>query len=515
MSFNIFKFSKSKLFLFFSTLFIISIGIASFLPQNIVEENILFFGGLIFSLVLLVLFYKNKYLKFLSLVGLFLFLAFWRYSISIPINSPEKIWHYNGQEITFQGVVNKEPDVRQDNQKLEIKVNNVEMKNFPFLQVEGKVLVTTSLYPKYNYGDNLIITCNLQAPEKFNGFSYDRYLARYDIYSVCYYGKIEILNTLQIPPPPIQLAGKRGIIINFYKKIYLFKDKLREKIDYGMSEPEASLTKAIILGDKKQIPDDLREKFSQVGLSHIVAISGMHISIIAGILMLFLLQIGLSRRKSFYFASIFLFIYIVIIGFPASAIRAGIMGFLVLLALNMGRLNKLTNSLCLTAVILLLVNPKLLIDDIGFQLSFLAVLGIGLVYPILDNLFEKFKIPKLYGARDIINITISAQVFTLPLIAMNFNQISLVVIFSNLLIIWVLPILMISTILALALSFIFSSFSIVFFLASAIILKYVIIVTEILASLSFASIKIYYVWWVWVIVYYVLISWLIYKIRKN
>lgn len=479
----------------------------------------MFFG------VFAILFHEKRKILIISLIGLFFFLGIWRYAVSIQTDYPDKIKYYNGQEILFQGFVNQEPDVRQNNQKLEIRVKNAEPVSGIFIEMSGKVLVSSALYPAYHYGDFLEIRCFLREPERFNGFSYDRYLARYDIYSVCYWPK-SISQVYISEEEDKKNISSSGLKISFYKNIYALKDGLRQKINYGMREPEASLAKAMILGDKRQIPNDLREKFSQAGLSHLVAISGMHISIIAGILMMFFLQIGLKRCYAFYFSSIFLFIYIAMIGFPPSAIRAGIMGFLVLLALNFGRLNKLSNSLFLAAAILLFINPRLLRDDIGFQLSFLAVLGIALVYPILDGFFNK--IMDLVGNSrlfsflekgkffyDILNITVSAQVFTLPIIAVNFHQVSLVVVLSNLLVIWILPIFMISAMLALILSFLFPDFGTLFFLPAEIMLKYIIIVADNLIKLPYASIKFYYLWWFWVVWYYVFALFFIKIIKKK
>ncbi len=239
-------------------------------------------------------------------------------------------------------------------------------------------MVSTNIYPKYEYGDKLKINCELITPEKFNGFSYDRYLARYNIYSVCYY-------------PSLSRETGQGLDSKdlIYKKIFSFKHLLQDKINSSLNEPEASLASAIFLGYKKNLPADLQDGFSKVGISHIVAISGMHIGIISVILMSVLIGFGFKRKYAFYIATFLLILYIVIIGFPASAMRAGLMGFLVLWALNLGRLNKITNSLFLTAAILLFINPKLLRDDIGFQLSFLAVLGIIYFYPSYSVIFLK------------------------------------------------------------------------------------------------------------------------------
>ena len=500
--------------------FIAGIAVASFLPIQVAQNDLWWFGAMVGCGVAVVLFWKKvtegeqiegetinegetpaSRLHLWFLFGLFLFLGLWRYAIALPANTPDKIWHYNGQTITVIGVVSNEPDLRQRNVKLEVRSEKLEGVG----AVSGKILVTTNLYPSYNYGDKLQITCKLQAPEKFSGFAYDRYLARYDIYSVCYYP------TLTPNPSPTD-AGEGNWL---YKKIFHYKNKLRGIIDYGLSEPEASLARAIILGDKKGIPDDLRERFSQAGISHIVAISGMHISILAVVLMGMLLAIGLSRKKAFWLAGLFLIFYIILIGLPASAMRAGLMGFLVLWAMNLGRLNKLTNSLVLAATILLLINPKLLRDDIGFQLSFLAVLGIAYCYPILDKWFDKIKAPKMKGVRDIFNVTIAAQIFTLPIIALNFSQVSIVSPISNLLVLWALPVLMITSLAAIGLSLIFSSFAFVFFLPAWLLLKYIVIVVGWLTKLPYAYVEIDYLWWGWVIVYYGVVGWVVYRARKG
>ncbi len=530
---NLMNLAKSKIFLVCCLAFVVSIAIASFLPVEWIENDIWWFTSMAICLVVVILFWSNKRIRLIALLGLFLFLGFWRYATSLPVNYLDKIWYYNGQTVTVVGAVSNEPDIRQKNQKLEVKVGAIHTSPLtpPLIRggegaerqggvkdVSGKILVTTNLYPSYNYGEKLEITCQLQAPEQFQGFAYDRYLARYDIYSVCYYPKITLIGRGIVRNAPIDWV---------YAKIFKLKDKLRQIINYGLSEPEASLGRAIILGDKKGLSNTLRIQFAQAGISHIVAISGMHISILAAIVMTFLLGIGLNRKHSFILASLFLVIYIFLIGLPASAMRAGLMGFLVLWALHLGRLNKLTNSLVLAAAILLIINPKLLRDDIGFQLSFLAVLGIAYGYPILDSWFDKLKRqskplkpPDVFNkmikvARDILIVTLAAQVLTLPIIAINFSQVSIVSPLANLLILWTLPVIMVSILVALLLSIVWSSFSFIFFLPSWLLLKYIIVITEYLVKIPYAYIEIDYLWWGWAIIYYGVIGWVIYKIRRS
>lgn len=477
------KINKSKIFLYSLISFIIGIGIASFLNKNFIQSDVLFFSLIFLFIILTILFWNKKIYnvpKTNQLRLVFLFLAFfslglWRYSISIPTPGPSKIWYYNEEMVKILGKVNSEPDRRDDNQKLEIDVNSLSDKEGKEKIVNGKVLVSTNLYPVYNYGDLLEIECKLKTPEKFDDFSYDRYLAKDGIYSTCSWPKIRVIET-----------GKGNW---FFLKIFKLKNKLSYTINYGLGEPESSLARAIILGEKKTIPEDIRNTFSRTGLSHIIAISGLHISLLSGMIMLFLIHIGLWRKQAFVFTALFIFLYIVLIGSPASAIRAGVMGFLVLLALSLGRLNRAINSIAMAAFILLFINPKLLRDDVGFQLSFLAVIGIIYFYPILESYFKKKKVSNVWGARNIFSVTISAQILTWPIIAFNFNLVSIIAPLANILVIWTLPVLMILLILALILGLLVPGFSFLFFAPAGLVLNYIIFVAEILSNIPYASLN--------------------------
>lgn len=525
-------FSRSKIFLFCLLGFIFGVAIASFLPLKIIERDLLCFTLVMIIFIITVLFWKYKKFKIIALVALFLFLGIWRYSLSIPSDGPDKIWNYNGSVITFSGIVINEPDVREFNQKVTVNSKQIIVNSKKF-DVFGKVLVTTKLYPNYRYGEEVVFACELEKPERFSGFSYDKYLERFNIFSVCRYPL-----TLAPPSPlPIKEGGQFSSVLDyfslskkwFYGGIFEFKDKLRGIIDRGLGRQEAGLAKAIILGDKSGIKSDLRDKFSKAGLSHIVAISGMHISILSALVMSGLLALGIARKKSFYIGVLFLVLYITLIGLPASAMRAGLMGFLVLLAMQLGRLNKLTNSLVLAGVVLLIFNPRLLRDDIGFQLSFLAVLGIAYVYPIFDNIYKKFEEyikSTPYGKYEkgvkfgkivfgIFAITIAAQVFTLPIMAVNFSMISIVAPISNLLILWTLPILMIAVLVGLLLSAIMPSFGVVWFMPASLFLKYIVYVTEVSVNLPYAYMEIDYLWWVWVVIYYIFVIWGVVFLRRR
>jgi len=527
--------AKSKIFLIGCLVFIFGLGLASFLSVNFLQPEIWWFVAAVFFLILTLLFWPSERVglkspAFYFLLAGILFFSIWRYAVGLPADTPDKVWHYNGQIVTARGFIANEPDIRETSQKLEISVSEIcadspeKDKPCPYLKVSGRVLVTAALYPEYKYGDELAFTCELKQPEEFNGFAYDRYLARYDIYSVCYYPKI-----LTSPNPLLSKEGdysvlplskgesKRGLSGGniFYRKIFALKNVLTGLIDAGLSEPESSLARPIVFGGQQGLAQNIRDDFQKVGLTHIMAVSGFNISIIAAVVMATLLGLGLPRRYAFYLASLFLAGYIILVGAPASATRAGLMGFLVLWALKLGRLNKITNSLILAAAVLLLINPRLLRDDVGFQLSFLAIAGLVYAYPILEALWQKLKLPKLKGVSDALLITLAAQVFTLPILAYNFSQISLIAPLSNIAVLWVLPILTILILIALPLSFLLPSLSFIFFLPSFILTKYILFMVRFFAGLPHSFLTVDYLPLSWVILYYVFIIYIIIKARRS
>ena len=183
---------KAKVFYFICLAFIAGIAIASFLNFAYLQYELIYFSLLMFFLVLVVVFWKNFKLRFAALLGLFLFLGIWRYAIVAPLNTPDKAWYYNGQTVLIQGVVAEDVDVRERTVKLLIKARHL-VKDGITRPLAGQVLVTCKKYSNYRYGDSLELKCQLESPEPFSGFRYDRYLARHDVYSVCYYPQISVL----------------------------------------------------------------------------------------------------------------------------------------------------------------------------------------------------------------------------------------------------------------------------------------------------------------------------------
>ena len=459
--------SSAKIFRYFLICFVVGIAIASFFR---VDYFYLYCLGLVF-LVLLILFWRKPFYRFLFFGGFLILSGILRYQISLPMTDESKIWFYNNSKVSFTGVIIEPPDVRINQQKLVAESKNL-IFNSKKLTVSGRVLININLYPPYQYGDLLEINCALKKPGKINEFAYDRYLALSRIYAYCSYPKIKLLS---------QNQGKFAL-----NAIYQIKQDLIEKISFNLAEPQASLFAAIILGSRRGIPAILNDKFNLTGTTHLIAISGLNITIIAAILMSICLNLYLSRKKSFWLISIFLIFYLIIIGFPASAVRAGMMGWLAILAIYFGRLNRLTNALILAGALMILINPLILRDDVGFQLSFLAVLGMVYFLPF----FKKFFKTNIFNwvVKEAMAVTLAAQAATLPLLIYHFGRVSIVAPLTNLLIVSALPFLTVYGFIVLFSNLIFPNLPAYFFWPIWLMLTYIVKVIEIFAALPFASV---------------------------
>lgn len=395
------------------------------------------------------------------------------------------------EDFVLIGKIIKEPDRRSNNTKLTIQTDI------------GRILVTIGSYPEYQYGDVLKVKGELKEPMFFEDFNYKEYLAKDDIYFVMYYPEIEILE-----------RNKENFI---YRAIFKFKNKIKEEIEKIMPFPEVSVLEAITLGYKQTLADDLKENFNITGTRHIVAISGMHIIILSGIIMYLLIGLGLWRGQAFYFTLAILILFIIMVGAPASAVRAGIMGGILLFANKIGRLNDSGRIVVFAGAIMLAFNPLLLRYDVGFQLSFLAVLGIIYIKPIFDKWLEKlFKKEDLKYWINLITMTTAAYIATLPILIYNFGRISFISLPANVLIVPTLPYIM-------GLGLFFNLSALIWpFLAKIlvwpvyILTTYVIRLTDFLSQLSFAAREVANVHWAWIVGYYILlIGFLIWYKKKK
>jgi competence protein ComEC len=163
------------------------------------------------------------------------------------------------------------------------------------------------------------------------------------------------------------------------------------------------------------------------------------------------------------------------------------MGLFVLLASQVGRASRATNALAFTAFVMLLVNPKVLVFDAGFQLSFLATMGIVYINPILQKFTKKW--PKVFGLKEVLITTLSAIIMTTPLILYQFGRFSLVAPLANLLIVPLVPAVMAIGFITGLLSLVSSAVGGIVGWGAWVLLEYIIRAAEFLSSLAFASLS--------------------------
>jgi len=226
--------------------------------------------------------------------------------------------------------------------------------------------------------------------------------------------------------------------VNFFLPLLgAIRTKVEKSFSKSLSTNYSGLLIGIILGIKQVFTDDFSQGLSRTGLLHVVAASGMNVSIVGGFLLTVFLKF-FKRQNALIITIIFIFLYALLAGFQASIVRAAIMASIAYGALIFGRQNYALLSLFLTSLVMLLISPFTLFD-VGFQLSFAATLGIITIKPFLDLLFD-FK--KLFFLEDF-PTTISAQITTFPIIMSTFGNYSPVSIVTNILLLWTIPILMI------------------------------------------------------------------------
>jgi competence protein ComEC len=265
--------------------------------------------------------------------------------------------------------------------------------------------------------------------------------------------------------------------------LFSIKEKFLEKINTQIPEPESLLMGGLILGEKSAFSQELKQSFINTGTIHIVALSGYNITIVAEWIMKVFMFLPQNLGIGVGIFSILLFILMT--GASSTAIRAGIMATLALIARATGRNYDVARALILAGVIMILINPLVLVYDVSFQLSFIATIAAIFLAPKIEKYF-KWITPKL-KLRDIISVTIAAYIFVLPFILYKMGNLSLTALPANILILPFIPITMLFGFLTGFAGLIWYVLAVPFALISKIILSYELLVINFLSNLSFSS----------------------------
>ena len=447
--------------------FIFGILLRSFIYVNI--YTVLFISAIGLALFFIFTFIlRSKFGIFLSIFILFLLLGILRFHYG-DIKPPQIFEKEVGQKISILAKVVDEPTFRANSVALEVEANVAKQKT--------RILITTSLSTDLKYGDTVKITGTLEKPKNFIGdngkeFDYINYLRKDGIIYLMSYPHIYLLSSGN---------GNKVKSALFYAK-----EKFLDKLDFAIPKPESLLMGGLILGEKSSFDENLRQSLVNTGTIHIVALSGYNVTIVAEWFMVLFSFLTQALAISIGILSILLFILMT--GASSTAIRAGIMATLALIARATGRNYDIGRALILALVIMILINPLLLVYDVSFQLSFIATIAVIFFTPKIEKYF--LWVTPRFGLRDILSVTSAAYIFVFPFILYKMGNLSLVALPANFLILPFIPMTMMLGFVTGFLGIIWNTFALPIGFIAYGLLHYELGVINFLSSVPFASFSI-------------------------
>ncbi len=402
----------------------------------------------------------------------------WRTAL-IPPSS--EIAEHNGAAGTVTGIVIAEPDLRDDRILLRVDAENIFINN-QSQATSGIVLVESSRSALAAFGDRIRATGRLDMPPSWDTFSYAEYLKRRGIFSRMPNAAVEKISSGHGNPVQSVLLELR--------------QSVKRNIGDALPDPQASLLTGIVTGDESGIATELAEDFSRVGASHVIAISGFNMVIVSNIVFRVMLALsGGDKAFAGFLAVAIIFVYTVFVGGSPGVMRAALMSSLVIVGDLLRRKTFKPASLACAALILLVLDPNVL-QDLGFQLSFCAVLGLVLFAdPIslgLQRLLERILPSRLaltlHGLLvEPLVATLAAQITTLPLTILYFGKLALVALPVNLLIVPAQAALLVLGLVAIAVYVFVPALGTLLLWADMLFLSWTIGVVRAFARLEFAE----------------------------
>ena len=292
------------------------------------------------------------------------------------------------------------------------KINNIKLKKKFILLTKNKEI---------EYGNKIRLEGTYIKPSKsrnYRGFDYSNYLKTENIYgTIEQNGKIELI--------------KEKNIKYFFIILYKVKNKIIKNINNKFPEETRGVVLGILLGDKSSIEEDVRQNFADSSLSHILAVSGTHISYVVICISVLFKKLKLNKNIRKVLTSLVLFMYLYLVDFSVSATRAVIMSTIVIMQMLFYRKQDTITTIAFSSIIILINNPYSILN-IGFLLSYGGTIGIILFVNRIsieskEDFFQRFK----SYLKDICIVTISAQTIIMPIIIYYFNTISFTFIISN------------------------------------------------------------------------------------
>lgn len=391
--------------------------------------------ALLYPIVIIIYLYIKKHNNIIKYAHIFnikniiiviMISAFISNTIVLNLNNRYNKKYENITKANFIATIVSDKYEKEYGVQYKIKVQSVE-NNKTFNNTY--LLLNTNDKNNLQYGDKISFLGEYKSPQEqrnYGGFSYKEYLKSSGIY-----GNVNTKSVTKIKQEVNHIEKISSNIRVFIKKNVRnnIQDKDKQKLILG-----------ILLGDN-ELSDEIKQNFIASGLSHILAVSGMHVSFVILGITLILEKLKTPKKITNFFTICFLILFIFLTNKTVSVTRACIMSILSLIAPLVNRKSDIITNLSIAILVILIINP-FSIKSTSFILSFMATIGIIYVYPLIyknpnnvDNKEEANVIKTLYDkVKQIICISISASIATLPISIILFNEISTVFIFSNLLV---------------------------------------------------------------------------------
>lgn len=386
-----------------------------------------YWWGILSGALIVLSLFRGKFANWILHLTMICLGAFYYQTIYIfPANHIAFLSYQDQKNLTaIEGLVDSDVQFKPTNygtkRVFEFQLSRIQLDGH-WQEVQGKILVNCFKSLSISYGDKLqmegVLFKSRNNPKE--RFSYQQYLEDHGMFFILSVGKKKSVEIL---------AHDQG---QFWNKFSIqIKHKFKSILERYLEPQEVSMIQAMTLGDRSFLTKDMYALFSKTGTSHILAISGMNMAIIGAMIMFILKVLRVQRRAQFVLTVLFLFMYCLICGWSASVVRSVLMAAVVLSSFCLEYEAEAMNSLGVAALTIFLLNPRSLFD-IGFQLSFICVFMIVLLQPLFNSWIEQnlqrgWWKPLLQA----LSISLIASIGISPLIAYQFDIVSLIAILAN------------------------------------------------------------------------------------
>lgn len=396
-----------------------------------------------------------------------------------------------GTSVTLRGQVIREPDVRTRSRHLVVQVQS------------EKILVQTDRHVSVSYGDMVEVQGKLTVPEAFitdlgRSFDYQKYLAAQGITYTMSFADVTVIDAV---------AG--NALLRF---LFTQKAAFMDALELVIPEPEVALGEGLILGTKQALGEELETAFRRAGIIHIVVLSGYNIMLVVTFVM-YVLGWFLPERARLIAGGISIILFALLVGLGASVVRASIMAVIALFALALGRRYAVLRALCVAGVLMLLVNPLLLVSDVGFQLSFMATLGLILVAPQFEVILAGRR--GWFSIKDFMIATLATQVAVLPLLLYHIGEFSVVAVFVNILVLPIVSLAMLGTFLTGIVALMSLPLALPCAMVTYGLLTYIIVIATFFAGLPFAALTVPEFPFIVVVLMYLILGYGLYRRQQR